>query len=168
MNYDYDFYLKVIFVGLIIILGVVGNLMLGGTILLSQRLRSKSINLFILNLSLSNVLQLVISAPLVTIDNLTEFYELGEVGCKSKLVIQNLFFIVPMLSVLAISIDRFIAIRYPFRDLQYRCKAITICLVIWIIGIAVSSVEFYSQVLLNPFERGTILQALMSKTEEIS
>ena len=69
-------------------------------------LRCKSINIFIINLAVSNVLQLVVVAPIVTIDNLTEFFELGDIGCKSKFYLQTLFFIVPMLTISVISIDR--------------------------------------------------------------
>ena len=87
--------------------------------MLSSRLRPKSINIFIVNLSLSNILQLLIVPAIVTIDNLTEFFELGYFGCKSKMFLTNLFFIVPMLTLSVISVDRFLAIRYPFRDLKY-------------------------------------------------
>ena len=101
-----EFYVKVIFVGLVVIFGILGNLLLGATVLLSSRLRCKSINIFIINLAVSNVLQLVVVAPIVTIDNLTEFFELGDIGCKSKFYLQTLFFIVPMLTISVISIDR--------------------------------------------------------------
>ena len=73
---------------------------------LTALLRCKSINIFIINLAVSNVLQLVVVAPIVTIDNLTEFFELGDIGCKSKFYLQTLFFIVPMLTISVISIDR--------------------------------------------------------------
>ena len=56
-----DFYLKVIFMGLIVIVGLICNILLAATILMSHRLRSKSINVFIFNLSFSNILQLLIS-----------------------------------------------------------------------------------------------------------
>ena len=74
--------------------------------MLTALLRCKSINIFIINLAVSNVLQLVVVAPIVTIDNLTEFFELGDIGCKSKFYLQTLFFIVPMLTISVISIDR--------------------------------------------------------------
>ena len=56
-----DFYLKVIFMGLTVIIGLICNVLLAATILMSHRLRSKSINVFIFNLSFSNILQLLIS-----------------------------------------------------------------------------------------------------------
>ena len=141
-----DFYIKVIFVSLMIIVGVIGNLLLGLTVLVSPRLRSRSINIFIANLSISNVIQLLVVAPIVTIDNMSEFFLFGELGCKIKPVLQNVFFIVPMLSILVISIDRFLAIRFPFRDLTYKFIAVSICFIIWIIGVGVSSVEAEGQI----------------------
>ena len=141
VHLDVEFFLRVILVGLVDTFGIIGNFLLAATILLSSRLRPKSINIFILNLSFSNVLQLAVVAPLFTTDSLTEFFELGYFGCKTKLFLQNLFFIVPMLTILVISIDRFLAIRYPFRDLKYTKIALSICALIWIIGVGVSSVE---------------------------
>ena len=78
LHLDVNFFVRVIFTGLLYILGVLGNLLLGATILLSPRLRPKSINILILNLSFSNVLQFFVVAPLVTTDSLTEFFVLGK------------------------------------------------------------------------------------------
>ena len=39
-----EFYVKVIFVGLVVILGILGNLLLGATVLLSSRLRCRAVN----------------------------------------------------------------------------------------------------------------------------
>ena len=91
---------------LVVLLGVIGNFLLAVTIIKCPRLRTKSINIFIANLSISNIINLIVVAPLVTLDNLSEFFVLGNIGCKLKLVSEYLFFIVPMLSILVISIDR--------------------------------------------------------------
>ena len=39
-----EFYVKVIFVGLVVIFGILGNLLLGATVLLSSRLRCRAVN----------------------------------------------------------------------------------------------------------------------------
>ena len=141
-----DFYTKVFLTGLVIFVGVIGNVLLGGTILFSSRLRTKSINIFIVNLSISNILQLLIVPTIVTVDNLTEFFELGFIGCKSKMFVTNLFFIVPMLTLSVISVDRFLAIRFPFRDLKYRKVALMVCILIWVAGVGASSYVIDKQV----------------------
>ena len=141
-----DFYMKVLLTCLVVIIGVIGNVLLGGTILFSSRLRPKSINIFIVNLSISNILQLLIVPTIVTVDNLTEFFELGYIGCKSKMFLTNLFFIVPMLTLSVISVDRFLAIRYPFRDLKYKKVALMVCILIWVAGVGASSYVVDKQV----------------------
>ena len=146
LHMDTDFYTKVLLTSLVVIIGVIGNVLLGGTILFSSRLRTKSINIFIVNLSLSNILQLLIVPTIVTVDNLTEFFELGFIGCKSKMFLTNLFFIVPMLTLSVISVDRFLAIRYPFRDLKYKKVALMVCILIWVAGVGASSYVVDKQV----------------------
>lgn len=143
---DFVFWVKVVSMALVVIFGVIGNVLLALTIIKCPRLRTKSINIFIANLSISNIINLAVVAPLVTLDNLSEFFVLGSIGCKLKLVLEYLFFIVPMLSILVISIDRFLAIRFPFRDLKYSKLALTLCAVIWVIAASVSGVKYYTQV----------------------
>ena len=104
---DLDFYTKVISMGLIVTVGLIGNIMLGLTILLSKRLRSKSVNVLIVLLTLSNILNLALVAPNVVVDSVTEFYVLGEVACQYGRASQVFFFVVPMLTLLSISIDRY-------------------------------------------------------------
>ena len=133
----------------IIIVGLIGNFLLAYTILLSKRLRSKSINIFILNLSFSNFLNLFLSAPSTLVDSVTEFFVLQEIGCKSNRVIQTVFFLVPMLTLLVISIDRYLAIKYPFRDLKYNYRAVIICVLIWCIGIGVSLPQYTTKMFLS-------------------
>ena len=146
IKHDATFFLKTISMIFIIIFGLIGNFILALTILLSVRLRSKSINIFIFNLSVSNWLNLFFAAPGVLVDSLTEFFELKEIGCKSGRVVQTLFFMVPMLTLLVISIDRYLAIKYPFRDLKYNKRAVIICLLIWCIGIGVSIPEYTTKI----------------------
>ena len=103
---DLAFYSKVISMGLIVTVGLIGNLLLALTILLSDRLRSKSINVFIVFLSVSNILNLCLNPWQVVVDSVTEFYELGEFWCRTSRSFQIFFFTVPMLTLLFISIDR--------------------------------------------------------------
>ena len=99
---DLEFWIKVVSMALVVIFGLIGNVLLALTIIKSPRLRTKSINIFIANLSISNIINLLVVAPMVTLDNLSEFFVLGEVGCKLKLVTEYLFFIVPMLTILVL------------------------------------------------------------------
>ena len=164
---DLTFWLKVISMALVVLLGVVGNVLLAVTIIKCPRLRTKSINIFIANLSISNIINLSVVAPLVTLDNLSEFFVLGSIGCKLKLVLEYLFFIVPMLSILVISIDRFLAIRFPFRDLKYSKLALTLCAVIWLIALTVSGVKYYTQVFQTYYFKDITVNICLSTWENL-
>ena len=103
---DLAFFAKVISAGIIVTLGLVGNILLALTILSSKRLSSKSVNFFIVVLSISNILCFIVVAPFTLVDNVTEFYVLGEFMCKTNRGLQLVFFVIPMLTLLFISIDR--------------------------------------------------------------
>ena len=105
---DAAFFAKVISMGIIVTIGLIGNILLALTILSSQRLRNKSVNIFIVLLSISNLLCFVLVAPFTLIDDVTEFYILGDFMCKTNRATQVFFFVVPMLTLLFISIDRYL------------------------------------------------------------
>lgn len=103
---DAAFFAKVISMGIIVTIGLIGNILLALTILSSKRLSSKSVNFFIVVLSISNILCFIVVAPFTLVDNVTEFYVLGEFMCKTNRGLQLVFFVIPMLTLLFISIDR--------------------------------------------------------------
>ena len=107
---DTAFFAKVISMGIIATLGLVGNILLALTILSSKRLSSKSVNFFIVVLSISNILCFIVVAPFTVVDNVTEFYVFGEFMCKTNRGLQLVFFVIPMLTLLFISIDRLILV----------------------------------------------------------
>ena len=129
------FFTKVISMSLIVSIGLIGNLLLALTIIFSKKLRSKSVNIFIVNLSISNCLNLSLTAPVIVVDSVTEFFELGNFICHAMRCGQVIFFVVPMLTLLAISVDRFLAIRNLMRDQNYSWKTFLVCLAIWGIGL---------------------------------
>ena len=122
VHLDAAFFGKVISMGLIATFGILGNLLLALTILSSKRLSSKSVNFFIVVLSISNILSFVLVAPFIVVDNVTEFYVLGEFMCKTNRGLQLAFFVVPMLTLLAISIDRWrIVLKLSLLSALLRC-----------------------------------------------
>ena len=122
VHLDAAFFGKVISMGLIATFGILGNFLLALTILSSKRLSSKSVNFFIVVLSISNILSFVLVAPFMVVDNVTEFYVLGEFMCKTNRGLQLAFFVVPMLTLLAISIDRWrIVLKLSLLSALLRC-----------------------------------------------
>ena len=139
---DTTFFVKVISMSLIVSLGLVGNFFLAFVILSSKRLRDKSVNIFIVNLSISNCLNLSFTAPIIAVDSVTEFFELGDFICHAMRCVQVIFFVVPMLTLLVISVDRYLHIQNLMRDQNYTWKTFLVCLVIWGLGIGLGSSEY--------------------------
>jgi len=139
---DAVFFVKSISMSLIVSVGLIGNFLLAFTILSSKTLRRKSVNIFIVNLSISNCLNLSLTAPVIVVDSITEFFELGEFICHAMGCVQVIFFVVPMLTLLAISVDRFLAIRKLMRDQNYSWKTFVVCLAIWAVGLGLGSTEY--------------------------
>ena len=62
-----------------------------------------------------------------------------------------------------ISIDRFLAIRFPFRDLKYNKVALSLCLLIWVVAVCVSGVEYWTQVYQPYYFRDITVHVCASK-----
>jgi hypothetical protein len=148
VHIDFAFFIKVISMGFIILFGLIGNSLLALAIILSERLRSKSVNFLIVFLCISNILCFLLVAPFIVVDSVTEFYVLGEFLCKTQPAVQIFFFVVPMLTLLFISIDRsvllckqpikrsfrYLAIRYPFRYQNWDWKILLACSFTLLVG----------------------------------
>ena len=157
VKFDIVFFAKVISMGAIVTVGLIGNFLLALSIIGSDRLRSKSVNVFIVNLSISNFLNLSFAAPAIVTDSVTEFFVLGKFICHAMRSAQVLFFVVPMLTLLAISVDRFLAIRSLLRDQRHSWKTFLVCLVIWCAGVSGAWVEYryktYSTIIFSDLEQ---------------
>lgn len=128
--------------GLILVVGLVGNCLVPVVIWNNRDLRN-STNLFLLNLSLADILVLCVSMPTV----LVEIYErrdtwiFGKVMCKLVPFVELTVAHASVLTILAISFERYYVITRPLRA-GYTCtrmRALFIILAIWILGCLTSS-----------------------------
>ncbi|XP_057379574.1 growth hormone secretagogue receptor type 1-like [Daphnia carinata] len=128
--------------GLILVVGLVGNCLVPVVIWNNRDLRN-STNLFLLNLSLADILVLCVSMPTVLI----EIYErrdtwiFGKVMCKLVPFVELTVAHASVLTILAISFERYYVITRPLRA-GYTCtrmRALFIILAIWILGCLTSS-----------------------------
>ena len=93
-------------------LSLSGNLLVIGAVYMRESLRTPN-NLLLLNLAIADLGQGIIAMPL----RMTEVFNRGTeplVSCQFVLFVTILFFGGSMITVALISIDRFIAIRWPF------------------------------------------------------
>ncbi|CAG7722280.1 unnamed protein product [Allacma fusca] len=126
----------------ILFIGVVGNILVPIVVWRNKDLRS-STNIFLVNLSVADLLVLVVCMPtsLVELHTEPEVWILGATMCKLVPFAELSVAHASVLTILAISLERYIAICRPLRA-NYTCtkqRAVGICIAIWIIAVIATS-----------------------------
>ena len=127
----------------VFILGLVGNSLV--LIVFGRRWsKLKNCEVYMMSLAVADLLATV-TVPIRLFLELNghDFYDGGHVGCKIMGSLAMTTVTVSALTLLVISIDRFIIVKWPLRGLQTSSKnAITIC-IIWLISFALSSIFLF-------------------------
>lgn len=125
----------------IFLASLVGNCILFLAIIRNKRLRRSSTNFSILNLSLANILITIFCIPVFTIDTfIAERWVFGVIGCKLVIFLQNTSINAAILTLLALSVEKFVAVYFPFYVRSQRTKVRYLVVGAWIVGIIHSSV----------------------------
>ncbi|XP_029018368.1 opsin 4xb [Betta splendens] len=114
---DHAHYVVAAFVFVIGVLGIAGNALVMFAFYSNRKLRSLP-NYFIMNLAVSDFLMAFTQSPVFFINCLYKEWAFGETGCKLYAFCGALFGIASMISLLAISIDRYLAITRPLQSLR--------------------------------------------------
>ncbi|XP_070539723.1 growth hormone secretagogue receptor type 1-like [Ptychodera flava] len=121
---------------IIFILGVVGNAMVAFVVWKNNDMRS-STNYFLVNLSIADLLVLIICMPTALLETyVISPFLLGEVMCKLSPFLERTAAHASVLTLVAVAIERYYAICHPLKA-QYKCtpgKTIKICFLIWIMA----------------------------------
>uniref|UniRef100_A0A6G1SLG5 Growth hormone secretagogue receptor type 1 n=1 Tax=Aceria tosichella TaxID=561515 RepID=A0A6G1SLG5_9ACAR len=141
----FPLYMRLIatFVCLIIFtVGVCGNLLVPLVVIKTKYLRN-STNLFLINLSIADLLVLIVCMPTVLIElhSRPETWLLGEAMCKLSNFIEMLAANGSIFTILAISFERYYAICKPLKA-GYKCtrlRATIIICVIWLLACILTS-----------------------------
>ncbi|KAG5679840.1 hypothetical protein PVAND_009377 [Polypedilum vanderplanki] len=117
--------------------GVIGNLMVPIVILKTKDMRN-STNIFLINLSIADLLVLLICTPtvLVEVNSPPETWVLGKEMCKLVPFIELAVAHASILTILAISFERYYAICEPLKA-GYVCtktRALSICILCWVVA----------------------------------
>ncbi|NXY14771.1 NPFF2 protein, partial [Atrichornis clamosus] len=121
---------------LIFLLCMVGN---GGVcfiILWSKHMRTVT-NLFILNLAISDLLVGLFCMPTTLLDNIIAGWPFGSLVCKMSGMVQGISVSASVFTLVAIAVDRFRCIVYPFKQKLTTPTAVAIIAVIWILAVAI-------------------------------
>ncbi|KAI5615491.1 neuropeptide FF receptor 2 [Silurus asotus] len=139
-----DFYLHDSFVSLIFIVSyllifmvcMVGNGLVCFIVLRSKHMRTVT-NLFILNLAISDLLVGFFCMPTTLVDNIITGWPFGSLVCKLSGMVQGISVSASVFTLVAIAVDRFRCIVYPFKQkLTISTSTITIA-VIWVLAISI-------------------------------
>ncbi|XP_028655376.1 neuropeptide FF receptor 1-like [Erpetoichthys calabaricus] len=122
----------------IFILCMVGNSLVCYIVLRNHRMRTVT-NLFILNLAVSDLLVGIFCVPTTLVDNLITGWPFSQAVCTMSGLIQGVSVSASVFTLVAIAVDRFHCIVYPFRQKLSRLKAILTIGLIWGLAFAIMS-----------------------------
>ncbi|XP_070821386.1 opsin 4xb isoform X1 [Chaetodon trifascialis] len=134
---DHAHYIVALFVFVIGALGITGNALVMFAFYSNKKLRNLP-NYFIMNLAVSDFLMAFTQSPIFFINCLYKEWVFGEMGCKMYAFCGALFGIASMISLLAISIDRYLVITKPLQAIHWSSKRRTALaiLMVWLYSLA--------------------------------
>lgn len=118
-------------------LGVAGNTLVIFAFCSNRKLRTLP-NFFIVNLAVSDLLMALTQSPVFFINCLHTQWMMGELGCELYAFCGALFGISSMITLLAISVDRYLVITRPLQAMQWnsKCRTCIIITLVWIYSLA--------------------------------
>ncbi|XP_046805822.1 thyrotropin-releasing hormone receptor [Lucilia cuprina] len=153
----------------IMLMGVIGNVMVPIVIVRTKDMRN-STNIFLTNLSIADLLVLLICTPtvLVELNTKPETWVLGHEMCKAVPFVELTVAHASVLTILAISFERYYAICEPLKA-GYVCtktRAILICSLAWgIAALFTSPIILIATYRLEPYYDGTLVAVCFTSAE---
>ncbi|XP_075233914.1 neuropeptide SIFamide receptor-like [Lycorma delicatula] len=144
---------------LVFIVGVTGNCFVVLVVYRSPRMRSPT-NLFIANLACADLLVNVICLPFTLISNIMSAWTMGWLVCKTIPYLQGVSVNASINTLVAISVERCLAICYPMRWQMTSRACRIIILFIWIFSLTITLpwAIFFQ---LQPLEEGSDIQTCL-------
>ncbi|KAH8340916.1 hypothetical protein KR059_009553 [Drosophila kikkawai] len=146
----------------VFLVGLIGNSFVIAVVLRAPRMRTVT-NYFIVNLAIADILVIVFCLPATLIGNIFVPWMLGWLMCKFVPYIQGVSVAASVYSLIAVSLDRFIAIWWPLKQMTKRRARIMI-IGIWVIALVttipwllffdlVPAEELFSDTLLSAYSQ---------------
>ena len=116
------------------VVAIGGNVIVCYIVLAYQRMRTVT-NYFIMNLAVSDLLMAVICIPFTFVSNvLTLYWPFGAVMCPVVTYAQSVTVFLSAFTLVAISLDRYVAIIYPLRPRMTKTQALLVIAIIWFLA----------------------------------
>ncbi|XP_049530882.1 neuropeptide SIFamide receptor-like [Anopheles darlingi] len=119
---------------IVFIVGLVGNSFVIAVVFRAPRMRTVT-NFFIVNLAVADVLVIVFCLPATLMSNIFVPWMLGWLMCKTVPYIQGVSVAASVYSLIAVSLDRFLAIWWPLKLQITKRRARFMIVCIWIIAL---------------------------------
>ncbi|XP_038076668.1 octopamine receptor Oamb-like [Patiria miniata] len=133
---------------------VIGNVLVISTFVRDRELRLKPANLFILNLSVSDLLIGLISIPFFNVWRHTEMWLAGEVACKLWNIVDYTATTQSALAIVLISFDRYMLVSKGLQYRKYITLRLTQGLIVtsWVFSFSLNSIPILcSDIVLEPW-----------------
>ena len=115
----------------IMVVALGGNLLILVAIYIDKTLQTIT-NVFIINLACADMLLSIIGMPFTLASSITYDWIFGDTWCKVNGMANSLFCIASILTLAAVSIDRYFAILYPFRYITWITKKVAAVMILYI------------------------------------
>uniref|UniRef100_A0A3Q2XZ94 Neuropeptide FF receptor 1 n=1 Tax=Hippocampus comes TaxID=109280 RepID=A0A3Q2XZ94_HIPCM len=121
---------------LIFLVCLAGNGVVCFIVLRGRNMRSVT-NVFILNLAVSDLLVGIFCMPTTLLDNIITGWPFGSLVCKLSGTVQGISVSASVFTLVAIAVDRFRCIVYPFKQKLSISAAALIIVTIWVLAISI-------------------------------
>ncbi|WAR28368.1 OX1R-like protein, partial [Mya arenaria] len=136
------------------IVGVLGNVLVCFAVWRNREMRTIT-NIFMVNLSVADLMVLLILLPTALVADVTETWLIGTAMCKLSISLGTMCISVSILTLCAISIERWYAICRPLSFHSNIQRARIIIGAIWTVSICVALPEFLASTVI-PYRTDTI------------
>ncbi|XP_072030110.1 uncharacterized protein [Amphiura filiformis] len=137
--------IKLIFLPLIILIGLIGNLIVCLAITKTPKLR-KVVNYFVLSLAVSDLLVCALVIPLAIYQEVTGQWRMARLTCRLWILCDVLLCTASIWNLCLVSIDRFLAVTQPIKYAKYRTprNAIFLILSAWFISLVTAVILVFA------------------------
>ncbi|KYO42418.1 neuropeptide FF receptor 1 [Alligator mississippiensis] len=120
----------------IFLMCMIGNMLVCFIVLKNRQMRTVT-NMFILNLAISDLLVGIFCMPTTLVDNLITGWPFNNTMCKMSGLVQGMSVSASVFTLVAIAVERFRCIVYPFRQKLTLRKALVTIVIIWVLALII-------------------------------